>query len=156
MPPHAYAPQLRATSAHAPEPLQYDGCVSTPAAQAAPLHAVVTGGKEQLPLVPLHWCPQAVPAPAPGHAGRSGAGVPARIWQAPTAPGRLHDSHWPPHARLQHTPSTQTPLVHCSAAVHVAPFAARAAHLPPVQKLPAAHSLVVAQPVAHAPATHAA
>jgi hypothetical protein len=69
------------------------------------------------------------PLQAPAHvacvpvqAGREPRGVPVTVVQVPTLPPSLHDWHWPPHALLQQTPSTQAPLVHSEAAAHAKPF----------------------------------
>ncbi len=47
----------------------------------------------------------------------------------PTVPARLHAAHVPPHAVLQHTPSTQLPLEHSPAIEQAVPFA-NSAHVP--------------------------
>jgi hypothetical protein len=45
----------------------------------------------------------------------------------------LHDWHVPPHAALQHTPSTHCPLVHWLAAVQADAFAFFGVQVPPEQ-----------------------
>jgi hypothetical protein len=51
----------------------------------------------------------------------------------PTLPATLHASHAPPHAVLQHTPSTQLPLPHWLAEVQVTPLACLGTHAPALQ-----------------------
>jgi hypothetical protein len=66
----------------------------------------------------------------------------------PTLPRTLQASQAPPpHAVLQHTPSTQLPLPHWLEAEHVAPLVFRGTHTPALQKLPLLHwvSLVHAE-----------
>jgi hypothetical protein len=67
--------------------------------------------------------------------------------QVPTLPATLQASQEPPHAVLQHTPSTQLPLPHWEAAEHVAPLALGGTHAPASQMLPPLHwvSLVHAE-----------
>ena len=48
----------------------------------------------------------------------------------PTLPSRLQASQAPPHAVLQHTPSTQLPLPHWLAALHTAPLFSFGTHAP--------------------------
>jgi hypothetical protein len=48
----------------------------------------------------------------------------------PTLPVRLHASHAPLQAVLQQTPSTQLPLPHWLAAVHVPPLSSFSTHWP--------------------------
>lgn len=60
-----------------------------------------------------------------------------RFVHVPTEPLTLHA--WqsvvepPPHAPLQHTPSTQLPLWHCVPVLHETPFAFSARQIPPSQ-----------------------
>jgi hypothetical protein len=56
--------------------------------------------------------------------------------QVPALPGRLHASHVPPQALLQHTPSTQLPDAQVRPAVQAVPFGVLAVHTPPAQWLP--------------------
>jgi len=59
----------------------------------------------------------------------------------PTEPARLHAVHVPPHAVLQHTPSTQLPLEHSPAIEQAVPFA-NSAQLPaPLHVVAPMHSL---------------
>jgi len=63
-------------------------------------------------------------------AGSVRAGMGAQL---PTAPSRLHASHVPLHAPLQHTPSAHAPDRHWLAAVHDNPSARFAVQVPPLQ-----------------------
>jgi hypothetical protein len=73
----------------------------------------------------------------------------------PSDAARLQASHWPPQARLQHTPSTQNPDAHWLAPPQVAPGASLGTHAPAEQKSPATQSLSTAQLDLHAVAPHA-
>jgi hypothetical protein len=53
--------------------------------------------------------------------------------QVPTLPATLQASQEPPHAVLQHTPSTQLPLPHWLEAEHVAPLVCFGTHAPALQ-----------------------
>jgi hypothetical protein len=53
--------------------------------------------------------------------------------QMPTEPAMLQASHAPPHALLQHTPSTQNPLVHALLPLHAVPLPSFATHVVPLQ-----------------------
>jgi hypothetical protein len=113
--PHAYAPHAFVVVGHPPAPLQVADTVSVPrpvvvlvAHESVP-HAIVpaVGYTHAVRLLPLHTAVHSVPAPAPPQAGRAPSGLPTTGAHVPGVPGRLHDSHWPVHALLQHTPSTQ-------------------------------------------------
>src|SRR5689334_9038922 len=54
----------------------------------------------------------------------------------PSLPATSHASHWPPHAELQHTPSTQKPEPHSDAVLHDSPACFRGTHTPPEQYSP--------------------
>ncbi len=51
----------------------------------------------------------------------------------PTLPARLHASHAPPQAALQHTPSTHWPLPHWLLVEHATPFVCLGTHAPALQ-----------------------
>jgi hypothetical protein len=53
--------------------------------------------------------------------------------QVPALPATLQASQEPPHAVLQHTPSTQLPLPHWLAALHVPPLVFLGTQTPPPQ-----------------------
>jgi hypothetical protein len=57
----------------------------------------------------------------------------------PSFPARLHASHWPVQAVLQHTPSMQFPDTHCREDVHVVPLVSLGTQEPPEQYRPATH-----------------
>ena len=57
----------------------------------------------------------------------------ATALHVPTLPVTLQASHAPPHAVLQHTPSTQLPLPHWLVAEHVAPLDILGTHAPALQ-----------------------
>jgi hypothetical protein len=54
----------------------------------------------------------------------------------PTLPVTSHDSHWPPQALLQHTPSTQESDEHSVAEPHASPLGLRGVHTPAAQNSP--------------------
>jgi len=97
-----------------------------PASQWLPTlqSASTAHGARQAATVPLQW-----PRPHSA-AGSVRAGT---VAQVPTAPRRLHASHIPPHAPLQHTPSTQKPDAHSLDAPQASPGAFTAVQLPPLQ-----------------------
>jgi hypothetical protein len=68
-------------------------------AQLAP-----TGNVHVAALMPSHAPPHPV---MPPHARRPPRGAPVIAAQVPFELGSLHTSHWPGHAALQQTPSTQ-------------------------------------------------
>ena len=53
--------------------------------------------------------------------------------QVPGLVGRLHASHWPLQAWLQHTPSAQKPVAHSSLMPQPAPGGRRGMQLVPSQ-----------------------
>jgi hypothetical protein len=122
--PQAYAPHEELVLGHTPAPLHFDAVVIVPTEQPAMPHAMVPAGAyvQLVRLVPLHVGPQEVPAPTPLHAARPPVGVPVTAVQVPAVPAPLHDSHWPVHAALQHTPSTQKFEEHCEFALHACPL----------------------------------
>lgn len=63
-----------------------------------------------------------------------------------------HAWHCPVHAPLQHTPSTQLPLVHSVPALQACPFGKRSSHNPAEQTCPAPHGVVVEHCVHAVPA----
>jgi hypothetical protein len=75
-------------------------------------------------VLPAHWyAPHSEPGSVP-------AGTLAHV---PTLPETLQAWHVPPHAALQHTPSTHSPLVHSRPAAQAVPLAFFAAHVPALQ-----------------------
>ncbi|MEN9797931.1 MAG: hypothetical protein RL653_1627 [Pseudomonadota bacterium] len=90
---------------------------------APPVHAV--------PLASRHT-PAPLQVVVPAHS-LSGSEFSGTLVQVPTLPARLHDWHVPPHAALQHTPSTHCPLVHWLAAVQADAFAFFGVQVPPEQ-----------------------
>jgi hypothetical protein len=99
---------------HAPAPSHVAADVAMPIEQLAAAHATeLPGNAHAVAFVPSH-CPLQVPAPV--HAIREPCGAPVvTVLQVPMLPARSHASHWPAHAPLQQTPSTQWPLVQASA-----------------------------------------
>jgi hypothetical protein len=82
--------------------------------------------------------------PVPEHAGRPARGAPATAMHDPTLPPTLHASHWPLHAVLQQTPSTQFPLPHSALPPHVAPSGFEHVPLPfALQTVPAGHEVTL-------------
>jgi hypothetical protein len=80
-------------------------------------------------------------ADATGHAGRLPCGLPATGVHVPALPSTSHASHWPVHALLQQTPSTQKPLTHAPSAPHSSPGVSVPSHCPLEQKAPVAQSI---------------
>jgi hypothetical protein len=78
-----------------------------------------------------------------GHAGLEPCGLPATGVQVPALPSTSQASHWPVHALLQQTPSTQNPLAHAPLVPHAWPATSVPWHCPPLQNAPLEHSLVV-------------
>jgi len=102
-------------------------------------------------LAPSHWLAQAgSPVVEPLHLGRAPRGGPLAGEQRPAVPVSLHASHWPLHALLQHTASTQKPDVHSFARRHACPFALPV-HALPVHFRPGVQSVSAAHVVLHAP-----
>lgn len=120
--PHAYgAHGTSLVAGQVPIPSQVAGRVAVPFIHAAARHDVVLGGYTQaVRLVPLQLPPHDVPAPV--HAARIPRGTPVAAVHVPTLPSRLHASHCPLQPVLQHTPSTQLPLLHSRVAEHVPPL----------------------------------
>src|SRR5205823_2272106 len=82
-------------------------------------------------FVPSQVPPQEEPSVA--HAFRPPCGAPATAVHVPAVPARSHAWHWPSQAVSQHTPSTQWPLPHWSAAPHVPPGGSLGTHRPAEQ-----------------------
>lgn len=107
---------------HVPAPSQVEAGVTTPLAQVAGAHTVLSPGNAQvfpsLPSqVPLH-------DPVPEQPARAPTGAPETGWHVPTEPDSLHDSHWPSHSVSQQTPSTeQLPELHCELDEQIFPLA---------------------------------
>ena len=81
----------------------------------------------------------------PAQAGRPPCGAPLTPTQLPGAAAVSHASHWPSHAELQHTPSTQKPLSHSPVDAQLAPALFFGAHTPAEQNCPVEQSDSVAQ-----------
>lgn len=94
------------------------------------------------------------PVPLPTHAGRPPTGAPLTAEQVPGDAVKLHDSHWPVHSELQHTPSTQKFDWHWPADVHGVPGGPLFEHVPDPQKFPRAQSDSDVHVVLHAVAPH--
>jgi hypothetical protein len=93
-----------------PIPLHVGAVARNPPLQAVLPHVVVSPGKKHLPaFCPSHLPPQRPELP---QGGRAPWGGPEMALQVPVLRGSSHASHSPAHARLQHNPSTQKPLVH--------------------------------------------
>src|SRR6185312_2952783 len=67
--------------------------------------------------------------PVPVHGVRVPCGAPViTVWHVPRLlmlSGMSHAWHWPLHAELQQTPSTQCMLEHCASAVQLRPLPSR-------------------------------
>jgi hypothetical protein len=95
------------------------------------------------------FCPLQVPphsVPSLEQPGRAPWGAPVTGLQVPRWPGTSQAWHWPPHALLQHTPSTHSPDAHMSAAPQCSPSPRRDLQTPPEQKSPALQSASLLQP----------
>jgi hypothetical protein len=93
--------------------------------------------------VPSQVPPQAEPSEV--QAARPPSGVPVTGAHVPTEPATAQASHCPSQAALQHTPSTQKPLAHWTAAPQLPPSGAFGAQRPPEHQLAAAQSPSVEQ-----------
>jgi hypothetical protein len=126
--PHPYGAQVLGAGAipHAPAPSQYAAPLSTPPMQVLATHAIDVDGYAHDTLAPSHVPAQ---APVPLHAVRVPRGAPVTSLHVPTLPDSLHASHEPVHARSQHTPSAQKPLVHCAPVTHALPLATASAQI---------------------------
>lgn len=87
-------------------------------------------------VVPLHT-----------YAPHVGLPPPATLTHWPLA---LHESHAPPHADAQHTPSTQLPSAHWEAPVHPWPSPSLGTQAEPLQKKPPAQLASLVQLGGHA------
>jgi hypothetical protein len=70
--------------------------------------------------------------------------------QVPALPGTLQESQAPVHAVSQHTPSTHWPLAHWLPAEQAMLLVCFGTHMPPLQKLPAAHCASAVHALGHA------
>jgi hypothetical protein len=117
------------TAGHAPAPLQDAWSVLMPFVHDAGRHSVEPPGNVQaVRFVPLQKPSQTVSSAA--HAARVPTGSPEAGEHVPALPVRLQASHWPRHAVLQQTPSTQLPLVHWLLVVQAAPLPSVLTHWP--------------------------
>jgi hypothetical protein len=148
--PHVFVPHSAVCGAtQAPAPVQVLACVSTPLAQEAATHCTVASGKvHESRFVPSHVPPHSEPSVA--QATRSPCGAPVTGAQVPTLPATSHASHWPSHAVLQHTPSTQLPPPHWLSLLHEPPKFCFGTHTPAEHQLPDAQSESAAQSPLHA------
>jgi hypothetical protein len=98
--------------------------------QLAAAHWVLLPGYVQAVRLPAPHVP--AQAPEPAQAAREPWGGPdVTALQVPAEPDTSHASHAPPHAPLQHTPSTHNVLWHCEFVLH-ALLLGRAAVQPPL------------------------
>jgi hypothetical protein len=131
--PQTYGLQAVVTGAgQAPAPSQFAAAVAVPLEQLADLQLVVLLGYVHAAVfVPSQLPPQSEPSLL--QAVREPCGVPVTATQVPTEPETSQAWHWPPHAVLQQTPSTQLPLPHWFAAVQAPPFPILGVHAPALQ-----------------------
>jgi hypothetical protein len=78
--------------------------------------------------------------PVPAHAVRAPCGAPTIGEHVPRLALESHASHCPVQVVLQHTPSTQYPLVHWPGALQEPPFASCAVHTPAEHHAPCTQS----------------
>jgi hypothetical protein len=128
--PHVYGAHGVVTAdGQFPAPSQFAPAVAVPPLQLAVRQLVDVGGYAQALDVPLQLPPQGA-APDPVHAPRAPCGCPlGTLVHAPTAPETSHAWHCPPHAALQHTPSTQNPEPHCAPLVQAWPLVNELTHV---------------------------
>ena len=71
----------------------------------------------------MQTAPHVVLTPTPPHVDRApwGASPGGSVVQTPRLPATSHASHWPAHALVQHTLSTQRPVPHSALVPHAAP-----------------------------------
>jgi hypothetical protein len=119
-----------------PLPSQEPAAWAPPSTQLASPHGVVAPAKpsQLVPVMPSHdKASQGSEGASETHTGRVPWGSPAMGVQVPWKLVASQASHWPWHATLQQTPSTQKPLVHWSLALHVWPFGSWGEHAPALQ-----------------------
>jgi hypothetical protein len=148
----AVAPQANAPHdcvwAAGQEPLPHEAArVSTPALHEAPRHCDV-GYAQAFTSTPSHDPPQAEPSEL--HACRDPCGAPLTAVHTPTLPGTSQAWHWPLHAVLQQTPSTQLPSTHEFDALQAPPSAIFGTHAPELHQSPEMQSESLAHDVLHA------
>jgi hypothetical protein len=136
-----------APATHAPWP-SHALSVSLPFAQLV-AHALPLWYAHDPRVTPSHAPAHGVPAPA--HAPRDPCGAPTTGKHVPGAVATSHASHAPVHAKLQQTPSAQTPLVHSSGFAHDSPLLLRATHMPSVQYADVVHCASVVHVAGHVP-----
>jgi hypothetical protein len=108
------------------------GAVAVPLEQLADRQLVaLLGYVHDAVLLPLQLPPHSEPSLV--QAVRAPCGAPLTAVQVPTLPETSHAWHWPPQAALQHTPSTQLPLVHWFVAKQTCPFVFFATQAPAAQ-----------------------
>lgn len=136
---------VRVRSPQLPLPAQTAASVSVSVPQLWSRHEVSAPGNVQVvPLTPLQVPAHTPPSLAQG--GRPPTGSPLIGEQVPSMPETPHEEHCPSHAVSQHTPSTHSPVWHCSSSVHASPFGWSGSQMDPLlQKKPTAHSRVFAQ-----------
>ena len=111
-----HATPLALSETHLLEDEQYEAVLQY--AEHAPLHDVAHS-----PLLPQSYCPQPFSGSVPA----------GRFLQVPMLPEMLQARHGPVQLELQHTPSTQLPLLHSQELPQVAPFALSDMHFPAEQ-----------------------
>jgi hypothetical protein len=147
VPLHRYGEHVCVTAAgQLPIPSHVEGRVATPLVQLACTHVTDEPTKPAHDVLVLPSQTAAVHgfvAEPVGHAGRFVPwGLPATGVHAPTLPATSHASHWPVHASLQQTPSTQNPLTQAPFVPHASPGVSVPWHTPPVQNAPGAQPVV--------------
>jgi hypothetical protein len=151
MPLHTYGEHCFVSgTGQLPKPSQAAGSVAMPAVQLAATHVTEepTNPVQAARVLPSHCAAEHGLVVEPvGQAGRFvPCGLPATGVHVPKLPCTSHASHWPVHALVQQTPSTQNPLTHAPFAPHAWPGSSVPWHCPPVQNAPAAQSLVAPHP----------
>jgi hypothetical protein len=135
----AVAPQMKGVQPRVlaagqfPAPSQLAASVPVPVAQLAARQLTVVAGNTQAAPAPVQVDAQ---VPVPAQAGVWPArGAPVMKVQVPgvATPVPLQASQDPEQARLQQTPSAQTPLLHSVPSVHAPPFTLVSAQVVPAQ-----------------------
>jgi hypothetical protein len=108
------------TAGQNPEPSQNSCSVAVPFVQTGARHSLLFPGMlHDCVVTPSHEPAQ--PVVSPMQAARGETGNPLTAVHVPLLAARLQASHWPVHALLQHTPSTQKFDWHWPADVHAVP-----------------------------------
>ena len=116
------------------EPVQYSVASHAPVAERQTVEEGCLASAGQSAELPEQYSAASQTSAAARHWTEGGRKV-----QVPTVPVRLHASHEPEQAVLQHTPSTQLPLRHPEVLVQLPPLGFWSVQAPFWQVLPLTH-----------------